>query len=64
MSNDAAPDTTPPEADATAGSETITIPAAEFEAAKRNSAEWRERCQRLRQVNGRTRGFLKIHSPR
>lgn len=46
MSNDDTPETSPAEADATAGSETITILAAEFEAAKRDSAEWKERCQR------------------
>ena len=31
---------------AAAASETITIPTAEFEAAKREAGEWKERCQR------------------
>jgi molecular chaperone GrpE len=50
MSNDAAqpaPETSPDDAaGATAAPETITIPTAEFEAAKREAAEWKERCQR------------------
>lgn len=54
MSNDAAqpaPETpkndTAPESDSTsAGSESITITVAEFEACKREAGEWKERCMR------------------
>lgn len=45
MSDDTAPTTPAPEA-APAAAEAITLPAAEFEALKREALEWKERCAR------------------